>query len=164
MRTVWAICCIAGLGLAGCGTDAESDPAPTPEVEEESNELNCGGPTSAERYYDGISKVSESGRYTVTLVASDPAPPSKGDNVVTVQVTQNDTPIDDMKVEVAPFMPHHDHGTAPARYDGVLLDTGDLFEVPPFYLFMPGYWEYTVTLTGADGDTDQAVFAFCVDG
>lgn len=163
MRKFLLTVCVASLSLGGCGAEATDDAEdPQPELEEQTDDLNCGGPSSAERYYDGISKVSASGRYTVTIVSSDPAPPVKGDNALTIQVTQNDAPAD-VGVVVSPFMPHHNHGTAPANYDGVPA-ANEMVEVPPFYLFMPGYWEYTVKLTGVDGDEEDVVFAFCVDG
>jgi hypothetical protein len=152
-----------GSPAADPGLEDDGSPAADPGLEEEERSLNCGGPSSAERYFDGISKVSASGRYTVTIVSSDPAPPSKGDNSLVLQVTEEGSAVVDASVLVSPFMPHHDHGTSPADYAGAPVEDG-LVELPAFYLFMPGYWEYTVAITGADGVGDSVVFSFCVDG
>ncbi len=155
-----ATACAAALSLWACGEEAAPESAP---LEENADNLDCGGPSTAERYHDGITKTSESGRFSVTILTSDPAPPIKGDNTIELLVTEGEAPVAGREITVSPFMPHHNHGTAPADYVGVSSEDG-VINIPSFFIFMPGYWEYTVTIQGEDGVEDQAVFAFCVEG
>ena len=37
------------------------------------------------------------------------------------------------------------------------------YALSPVNLFMTGYWEISLELTLADGETDSLMFGFCVD-
>jgi hypothetical protein len=65
-------------------------------------------------------------------------------------------------MKATPFMPDHGHGTG---VKAVVTPTGSdgRYEVAPLYLFMPGYWEVTLTVqTGAV--RDDVVFPVCISG
>jgi hypothetical protein len=58
-------------------------------------------------------------------------------------------------------MPDHGHGTNPLWNDATEVD--GKFEVGPFNLFMPGLWQFTVSVE-AQNQTDSALVSFCVEG
>lgn len=119
----------------------------------------------------------------VRLVAGDPAPPKRGNNRWTLQVLDaNDQPLADAQLtKVKPFMPDHGHGTSTvATSAGVeiadlacdaspkacraQLDSDGRVEVSGIDLRMAGVWTVTVSVLLNDGSSDDATFAFCIDG
>lgn len=151
------------LGVVACG-DEEKEPEQEP-VETVDEPVYCDAPLPADPYRDGIEKETEQGMFRLRIMASDPAPPSKGTNTITMQVESADgAMVDDATVVVSPWMPHHRHGTAPADYAAQPQGGDGMYDVPGFYLFMPGYWQYKTKVTLPDGTEDETLFAFCVDG
>jgi hypothetical protein len=122
----------------------------------------CGEP--GDTYTAGMQKEGDSGTFTVVLVAADPAPPDKGDNVLTLQILDDaGLPVDDATVVVAPFMPEHGHGTSPAEFDAPHTGSDGTYVSTPMDLFMGGLWDLVVQVTGSDNSTDEATFTFCIE-
>jgi hypothetical protein len=59
-------------------------------------------------------------------------------------------------------MPDHGHGTNPLWNEATVQPDGK-FMVGPFNLFMPGLWQFTVSVEAAN-QADVAVVSFCVEG
>ena len=145
---------------AGCGGETMDDNAP-PSCEED---------TRDEAYVAGITKTGSAG-YTVTITDSLPAPPAKGNNRWIVEVKDSEGAGQaGLNLVTNPFMPDHGH---PSPVLPVVTDQGGgLYQLDPVNLFMPGYWETTITIvdpgsTDADDDDvdlDSVVFKFCIEG
>lgn len=143
--------CLA-LSIACGGDDDGMDP----------EDVNCDLETRADDYFAGIQKDGTT--YSVLLMDSMPAPPTRGDNAWTVQVVDgNGTPVDGMSVAVRPFMPDHGHGTPIDAVVTAGATTGE-WVLSPVNLWMPGYWEVTLDLDdGGGGAVDGVTFKFCID-
>ncbi len=152
---------LLSLVFFGCGQEASvtDDSPPTCEVDDRD-----------EPYFSGISKTG-SANYVIKLVDSNPAPPAKGNNVWFIEVTNPDaTAASGLVVDLEGFMPDHGHGTPVVP---TVVDNGEGgYTLDPVNLFMPGYWEVSLTLSdpgdseGSDDDVelDSVTFRFCVSG
>jgi hypothetical protein len=131
---------------------------------------SCDEDTRDEAYVAGIAKIGTAS-YTIAINDSLPAPPAKGDNVWTIEIRDSaDVPMTGLSVTTSSYMPDHGHGS-PIIAD--VTEVGDgVYTLSPVNLFMPGYWEVTVTAIdlGAtdspddDVDLDSAMFKFCIEG
>ncbi len=121
----------------------------------------CGIPT--DRYGPGMTVMSEGGNWDVSLLSSTPAPPDKGNNVWTVEITAEGEPVQGLDVRFESLMPEHGHGNTPP-YVGADETEPGVYVSDAFDLFMSGVW--VVRIHGAqDGvDVDAAEFAFCIEG
>jgi hypothetical protein len=124
----------------------------------------CAADAGAEAYAAGITQASMDGSIKVSFVDAQPAPPSKGANTWTIQVTDaHGTPVAGAAISVKPFMPEHGHGSSatpivtPKGADGT-------YQVTNIELFMAGLWQITFTVTPASGPNQAVVFTFCVEG
>jgi hypothetical protein len=116
----------------------------------------------------GMSKQSEGGLTTVTLLEATPLPPVQGSNSWTVEISNGVEPVvdagdEDHQVIANVFMADHDHNI---RKRGVMSAPG-VFDVLDFPITMNGYWEITIVVEpdapdNAD-DHQDAVFGFCVE-
>jgi hypothetical protein len=117
-----------------------------------------------EAYAVGLSAKSADGAVHATFVDAMPAPPSKGENVWTLELTDAmGSPITGATMTVKPYMPQHGHPSsitptvtpmaAPGTYQVTLLD-----------LSMPGIWQVTLSVTKGSEPPDDVVFTFCIDG
>ena len=109
----------------------------------------------------GFAKHGAAGKLDFKLVSATPSPPARGDNKWVVEVdaaTGGALPHAD--VEVTPFMPDHGHGT-PIKVGVTPLATPGQYELAPMNLWMPGYWEISVTAS-AGSDRDAAIFKLCI--
>jgi len=97
------------------------------------------------------------------LVASDPGPPVKGSNTWTVRILDpGGTPTDGLAMTVLPFMPDHGHGST---VKAAVTPMGDgVYVIKPLYLYMPGYWEVTLTVQPTGGTKDSVMFPVCIPG
>jgi hypothetical protein len=117
-------------------------------------------------YHANLVKAGRDRVLTFTLVESDNAPPSRGNNSWQLKITKMDqTPV---KGEITPKieMPHHTH--PPSKAPEITYDAAKgLYNVTPVFLFMPGYWsaEFTAYELGRDAEAplDRGTFYFCVD-
>jgi hypothetical protein len=150
---------LALAALGGCGS-----PAPAGPPDGSVGELyDCMAETRAMAYRPGLTIDSKSGALRAILVESDPGPPARGSNAWTVKIVDaNDVPQDGLTVSAAAFMPDHGH---PATIKAVVeAKGGGAYSMEPIYLYMPGYWEVTVTMQPPGGAKDSAVFPVCIPG
>ena len=155
MDRFWWLSVAMMMGV-GCGKSGDSATAVYGD-----SDAGCGAATDLVEA--GVQLPCTVGDCVLEVVATDPAPPDRGDNVWQVRLLDGDgaaLPTD--ALEVAPFMPAHDHGTVPASFAGTV--TNDVWSVGPFDLFMPGQWELRTTALLSDGTEVEAVATFCVEG
>jgi hypothetical protein len=121
----------------------------------------CETDTRKDTYVAGLSKSA--GPLSVRIVDATPAPPTKGTNVMTLQIVHGGgKPVDGATVSVTPFMPDHGHGSAVVP---VVTPMGDgKYSVSKIYLAMAGLWKLTITVTPAGGSPSDTAFSFCLDG
>ncbi|HWV38090.1 MAG TPA: FixH family protein [Vulgatibacter sp.] len=97
--------------------------------------------------------TSDSGALRLEIRTS-PQPPTKGPVDVEVAVVDSESgaPVDDLSIEVSPWMGSMGHGSntvdADALGEGRYLATGALFS-------MPGPWELRFAISGAIDDTAE---------
>nr|MBA3538160.1 FixH family protein [Deltaproteobacteria bacterium] len=109
-------------------------------------------------------KAGVAGALDFKLMTANPAPPARGDNIWTLQVSAMaggtvGAPVAGGMLTVTPFMPDHQHGT-PLRVE--ITDQGNgMYELSPVNMWMPGLWETTIQVSSASG-TDQAIYRFCI--
>jgi hypothetical protein len=121
----------------------------------------CAHNTRADAYVDGIAKPGAAGHFRFALVSATPAPPARGDNAWVVEVDDAaGGPVAGAELTATPFMPDHGHGT-PMKVGIAAAAAPGQYKLAPVNLWMPGYWETSVTAT-AHGVTDTAVFKFCI--
>lgn len=141
----------AALAIAACGGDDDHM---------HGEQIDCSELTGFDEYSPGLQKPGAV--FTTTLVAADPAPPARGFNAWSLEVSDGSGPVGDMAVEVTPFMPHHGHGTDPVTVEPGATD--GMYELSDIDLFMPGIWETTIDLDDGSGTTDSVLYTFCIDG
>ncbi|MBL4636962.1 MAG: FixH family protein [Kofleriaceae bacterium] len=129
----------------------------------------CDEDTRDEAYFAGISKTGDNG-ITLAIMDSDNAPPAKGDNVWRVKITDaTDMALSGMTIKSGTWMPDHSHGSPVVP---TITEEGNgEYTIDPVNLFMPGYWEVTLSAVdpggaGPDDDMilDSVVFKFCIEG
>ena len=109
----------------------------------------------------GLAKHGAGGHFDFRLLAATPAPPARGDNKWVVEIdAAGGGAVPHADVSATPFMPDHGHGT-PMKVDVTPLATPGQYELAPVNLWMPGYWEISVT-AAAGKDHDSAVFKLCI--
>jgi len=100
---------------------------------------------------------------TFEIVDAQPAVPARGDNVWRVRIASaNPTgSIDEPPtLTVVPFMPDHGHGSSLPAVVTPTAQAGEL-EVSPVNIWMPGYWETTMTAS-LGGQTDSVMVKLCI--
>src|SRR5262245_20565140 len=103
MRRTFAFL-IVPLALAACG--GGEDPVGDDE------HYDCSVEDRDDTFVVGLEKVSQSGLH-YQLMMSDPAPPARGDNHMTLHLeTAAAAPMGGAPLTVVPYMPDHGHGTA----------------------------------------------------
>ena len=164
-------CALAGLAvfLAACSTSTGGGTGGS-----STSVSVCAGDPRATAYTVGLSAKAADGAFKVTFMDAMPAPPSKGANTWTVQITDAaGRPVTGAKVAVKPFMPDHGHGSS-ITPQVMPMGTDGTYQITLLELFMPGIWQITLSITpdvGAPdagtpdaGAPDAVVFTFCVDG
>jgi hypothetical protein len=149
-----AVACGLGLGL-GCGGDSSAT------ADAGAMLSSCATETRAIAYTPNLARMSASGAFKAVLVKSVPGPPAEYSNDWTVQILDaNGAPVDGLTMTGLPRMPDHTHPTSVIPV--VTPKGGGLYDVSPVFLFMPGYWETTLTLQPATGAKDTVMFPFCI--
>jgi hypothetical protein len=149
---------LAAALLGACG-DGGSD-APDADTGPDAG-IGCKNDPRGEQYSANMAHVGSAGMFKFVLVASDPAPPVKGNNSWTVKLLDPDgQPVTGATLTTTPFMPDHGHGTSAIP---VTTPAADGYTIAPLYLFMPGLWQVTIHATSG-AVSDQAVFNFCIQG
>jgi len=131
--------------------------------------IDCSAETRATPYAAGMKETSFSGAWVVKLLNNTflvngkalSQAPAKGTDTWTIEVDDGaGNPADGIVTGVSPYMPDHRHGTTPVMVTAVGAGT---YTLAPLYLYMSGYWEITVNLSGAGGaTTDSAMFPICI--
>ena len=129
-----------------------------------SGESPCdGSATTTMSYVAGLPATGVQGKLRFTLEDANPAPPGRGTNRWQVQVRESagQPAVGATVTKVRPWMPDHGHGatTKPT----VTVDSNGLATVDALELVMPGVWTVTISAEH-EGTSDEATFAFCIDG
>ena len=148
------ITCVALLAVTACGSPSSDDVAANACLED----------TRAEPYTAGLERASDNGMFKARLVEGTPAPPDRGNNTWTLEILDpNGSPMGEVTdLRVKAWMPDHGHGTNPLWNDGTEQADGR-FQVGPFNLFMPGLWQFTISVE-AQNQSDTALVSFCIEG
>jgi hypothetical protein len=139
IRYVIAVACI------GCSTKHSPPPHKT----------DCENAARIDALAGGFVKHGAAGRFDFKLIAMTPPAPARGDNKWVIEIS---APHAD--VTATPFMPDHGHGT-PVKVGVTPSATPGQYELAPVNLWMPGYWEISVTAASGN-DRDSAVFKLCI--
>lgn len=162
MRPSTSIRMKAGLGLclglgATLATGACSDDGPADDTS-----YNCAAETRDDDFVLGLTKPGDSGQLSFKLITADPAPPARGDNSWILELdtmAAPAAPVTGATMSVTPFMPDHSHGSGKTVIVTPMTEAGQ-YKLEPVNLWMPGLWEVTITVSGAQ--PDRAVFRFCL--
>jgi hypothetical protein len=139
------------LSIGACADDHHDDTT-----------YDCAKETRDDEFVIGLTKPGAASRLEFKLLSSDPAPPSRGDNTMVLQLSTMAapvTPVSGAPMTVTPFMPDHDHGSGKTVKITPLTEPGQ-YQLEPVNMWMPGLWEVTVEVDGAN--SDRAVFRFCL--
>ncbi len=117
--------------------------------------------TPGDTYHAGLSRAGEAG-LQIEFVDAVPAPPDRGDNAWTIELSEGGAPVDDCELTVTPFMPQHGHGTS-AVPEITSMEAAGQYHIEPVNLFMPGLWEVDFGLKCGE-TTDQLKFSFWIEG
>jgi hypothetical protein len=148
------------IGLwSGCGDGAGT------EATDAGLLYSCATETRAVHYMANLTLASTSGAFTAVLVESVPGPPAKGTNAWTVKILDaSGAPQDGLTITGVPNMPDHRHPATVRPVVTPIEGSAGTYSVTPVYLFMPGYWEVTLTLQVTGGAKDTVVFPVCIPG
>jgi hypothetical protein len=157
--------CTAALlaTMTACGSSS-NDPAPAVAIDANSSLdfIPCTDDARVDKYAAGMEKTGSNGRYKVKLLASEPAPPAKPNDVWNIAVADmNGAPQSGLTVNVSPYMPDHRHAPPVAPVVTALAEAGR-YDIAMINLFMAGVWQVKVSLSAA-GASDAVTFWFCVD-
>lgn len=150
MRTVVAMTLISLA--AACSSDSSSG--------DDGVSYNCADETRDDVFVAGIEKPGMAGKLTFKILEASPAPPARGDNTWTLQLTSASGAVDGAAMVVTPFMPDHQHGTPSPVVIEPMVGQPGTYKLEPVNMWMPGLWQTTIQVEGADAD--KAVFAFCI--
>lgn len=132
-----------------------------------SGEASCASDPRVDAYVPNLDKEGKLGVLSFRLVRSEPAPPAKGDNTLTLLIVDADGAPVDGELTVGLTMPDHGHGSMLEPTVSYDADSG-FRTVTPVNLFMAGVWLVQLELySGAadEGDLlDRAEFYFCIEG
>jgi hypothetical protein len=154
-------CCLAAVVCLSACDEAGSEGG-------ESGDTQIAGPCDDEpramEYAAGLQVTSDAELFRAALIDASPAPPARFVNDWQLEFELvGEASLDDLQVEVTPWMPDHGHGSA----NPISIKAGDIagsYSVTNIDLFMAGYWEVHLDLEAADGSwSDRATFAFCVE-
>jgi hypothetical protein len=135
---------IAAIACIGCSSK-HAPPA---------HKTDCENAARIDALANGFVKHGAGGRFDFKLISMTPASPARGDNKWVIETAAH------ADVTVTPFMPDHGHGT-PVKVGVTPSATPGQYELSPVNLWMPGYWE--ISITAASGDVrDSAVFKLCI--
>jgi len=113
----------------------------------------------------GLEHRGVAGMLDFQLMSANPAPPGRNDNTWIIQVNSMTagvvgSPLTNATVTVSPFMPDHQHGT-PIRAQIEAMPTPGQYKLSPINLWMPGYWEITITAQSG-AMSDSVIYKFCI--
>jgi hypothetical protein len=135
-RGPWAAPAILLMTIAACGGGGAAD-------------LTMPDPALPPMWAALSVQTSVAGAWQVSVWTS-PQPAVQGVNDVIYRVTdQSGAPVDDLALQVVPWMPAHGHGTSvPTTVTG---KTDGYYLIKPVYLYMSGRWELRTDMQGGAG-------------
>jgi len=159
MRSLHLLVAVLPAVALGCGGSGNAGP------DADITTYDCAADTRAQTYVAGLEVKGESGKLDFKLMDADPAPPARGNNTWTLQIDAMSNNVVGSGVAGAtmvatPFMPDHGHGT-PIKVE-ITDQGGGMYQLTPVNLWMPGYWETTLTVTTSSAGADTAVYKFCL--
>lgn len=162
-RVSLALALAAALGAtcAACGGDetGSGSTSGAPPVES-----ICADDPRAMAYAVGLESASADGSVRVRFVGATPAPPTKGDNIFTIQLVDGGgSPIDGATVTTASMMPDHGHSSAVIPETKPKGSQGE-YTISPVNYFMAGIWETTFTIERPGAANEDVTFTLCIDG
>ena len=149
------------LLVGGCSSDRPRDDGAAGSL---SGDVSCTADPRVEPFREGMAKDGQRGELRFELLASEPAPPAKGDNAFELRVSDQHDDAADVALAVELSMPDHGHGSPAAPK--VSFD-GQRFSVTPLDLFMAGVWQVdfqAVSVADDATELDEARFFFCIEG
>lgn len=124
----------------------------------------CADDPRAQPYAVGLEGKSADGALTITFLDADPAPPAKGNNTLTIALSDAaGQPITDAAIVTKGYMPDHGHATS-VKPTATPKGAAGSYEVTPVTLFMPGIWEITFEVSKGGAAVGAVKFSFCIDG
>lgn len=149
----------AALSSAACGDETNTGGGGSTGT---TSAMGCSGDTRAMKYQAGMVAEAADRKVKISLVEATPAPPARGDNSFTLDVTDGGgAAIEGAAIAVKAFMPDHGHGSSVAPSVSAGAESGR-YQVSEVDLFMPGIWEITFTVTPSGGEADPVKLTFCV--
>jgi len=174
MLTGWSrgagflIALATATGTHGCTGSSSGGGGGGATIDTDGAVVSCKDDPRVDTYTANLTKAGQRGVLTFTLVTSDPAPPGKGNNVVTVKITKADGSV--VTGDVIPDLKMPDHGHPSSLKPIATFDPAtQTYTVDPTYMFMAGVWRiqldaYEGTADDAAVPLDSGVFMFCVEG
>lgn len=150
------------LLVAACGGSTDSDGGSSgTSASGGFQNTACDKDNRKDIYTAGLAK--QSAGLTVKIVESDPSPPKKGTNTMTLEIADaSGAPLDGATVAVTPWMPDHAHGSALTPV--VAPMGGGKYAVTKLYYPMAGLWQITVSVQVPGAAIQDVAFNFCFDG
>jgi hypothetical protein len=150
---------VVSLGCASLAGACSDDDAPPDDTS-----YNCAAESRDDEFVVGLEKLGQAGKLRFKLLSATPAPPARGDNTWVLQLTAvgggtPGAPVTGATMTVTPFMPDHQHGSPKTTAIQPMAEAGH-YQLAPVNMWMPGLWETTINVSGADGD--RVAFAFCL--
>lgn len=161
---VWGASIVA-LGCSSSDKPATSS-AETTVIETDGSAVSCVTDPRVDVYTANLKKPGQLGVLTFTLVASDPAPPARGTNVLKLKIDKDGAPVTgDLAAKLT--MPDHGHPTSVQPIVTFDAPTAT-YTINPAFLFMPGVWRLEFDSYEAAADAgpplDNGVYYFCIEG
>jgi hypothetical protein len=156
------------LAAVACGGTSSSItqalPSPLPS---DGGDVKCTDDPRVDTYTEDLDRMGQQHVLKFTLVASDPAPPSRGINVMKLKIAQNDGTAIGGALLAKVSMPDHGHPTTVQPV--ITFDAASAtYTINPAYLFMPGVWriEFDAYAGSADAGAplDTGIYYYCVEG
>jgi hypothetical protein len=149
--------CLIPLALACAACSGGDAPPDADEVQA------CLSSGSGDTYAVGLERAGKHGVLDFRLMSATPAPPGRDFNSWVIQINELSAgaPVSNAMLQVAPFMPDHQHG--PGAYQPIVqpMPEAGQYEIDQINTWMPGFWQITIQ---ADTDTlhDSVVYQFCI--
>jgi hypothetical protein len=151
LSSAWTLSCSSSDASAAGEDGGEAD----------SGVVGCESSPMAEVYSADMVHAGAQGKYEFTLTAATPAPPGQFANAWTMKIVDasGKTPaIAD--IAVVPRMPLMNHGSD--QTPQLQSNADGTIGISDIYLFMPGLWTVTFTVSANGSSVDSAVFGFCI--
>lgn len=155
-----SLACAALFALAACKSSATASGVADAGGSLDAS-VGCANDPRGETYTPNLQHTGKAGLLHFTLVKSEPAPPIKGNNTWTLELSnKSGTALTGATLKVTPYMPDHGHGTS---VKAQITESSSGYQIAPLYLFMGGIWQVTIEATSG-AQSDSTVFSFCIGG